>query len=269
MAAQCSDGGVCTFSAHAEKTGPGSLTAVSLAYGFGFSGSPDDVSYQSLVIHGTIAPLAGARVTVTLPYAWQSGPLGSASGPGDLLVAWNQTVHSWGAGGRIEAQAGLRLPTGEDNAGPGLPMAYQSGLGSTDILLGGSLSTGALLGGVGYQLAGARNGNDSVRLERGDQLLVWGGYEWGGRSWWVVPQVLVIKQVQESSIRSGSAGGGEFTNVAGSDQLQINLALRARYDFSSPLALEVFGALPLLARDVNVDGLKRTLTLSVGITATL
>jgi hypothetical protein len=81
--------------------------------------------------------------------------------------------------------------------------------------------------------------------------------------------VLVIKQLQESSVRSGAAGGGEFTNVAGSDQLQINLALRARFAFSNSFALEAFGALPILARDVNVDGLKRSLTLSVGIAATL
>jgi len=52
-------------------------------------------------------------------------------------------------------------------------------------------------------------------------------------------------------------------------EMRINLALRARFAFSKSFALEAFGAVPLLARDLNVDGLKRSLTFSVGIAASL
>jgi hypothetical protein len=264
---QCSDGGICTFNLHAEGEPHRGRNTASLGYLFGTSGAPDDVTYQAIVLNGTVHPFAGARVTATIPMMWQSGPLGRASGPGDLLVAWNQSAVAWEGGGKLELQAGVRLPTGNDNAGPGLPMAYQPGLGSTDILLGSALSAGGVLGGVGYQIAGSRNDNDSVRLERGDLLLVWGGYELRGVAWMLNPQIMAIKQLQESSVRNPAPGGTEFVDAEGSDQLQINLMLRFRYELNSTLAIEALGAIPLLARDVNVDGLKRTLTLSAGIAA--
>jgi hypothetical protein len=79
----------------------------------------------------------------------------------------------------------------------------------------------------------------------------------------------MINQFQESSILDPASSSDAIVSVPGSDQFQINLGLRVRQEVSSRFGVELLGALPLLARDVNVDGLKRALTLSVGLFAIL
>jgi hypothetical protein len=268
---QCSDAGACTISRHAGmEQGAGSTHDLGVRYTFGQSGSPDDVTYHSVSIDANLHLLSMSRLMVSLPFNVASGPLGNAGGIGDLIVIWDQTAIEWeGGSGRLGLQAGGRFATGDANAEPQWPMAYQPGLGSTDLILGASGAYNGWSIGGAYQIAGERNDNERVRLKRGDQLLFWGSYEFDWASTRLQPGVTVIKQLQESSVRDTAAGSTATIDVAGSDQLQVNLGLRARHELTSRFGLELFGALPLKARDVNVDGLKRSLTLSVTLFATL
>lgn len=144
-------------------------------------------------------------------------------------------------------------------------MAYQSGLGSTDVMVGVSGSFSGISAGGVFQAAGGRNANAAVRLQRGDQLVFWGTYDFGWEKTRLTPGVTVINQIRESSV---GLQAGTIT-VAGSDQLQVNLGLGVRHELSSSFGLEFFGALPLRPREVNIDGLKRVITLSAGLFAYL
>ena len=270
VTAQCSDAGACTISRHLELEEAERSRTMGLRYTFGVSGSPDDVTYHSVVAEAHLQVLSHSRVIATLPYNWQRGPLGSVNGLGDLVAVWDQTFLEWEhRTGRFGVQLGGRFGMGDANAAPGLPMAYQPGLGSTDLIVGASAVHAAFSGGAAYQVAGARNNNELVRLQRGNQLVLWGNYRFGWEKTTVVPGITVINQFQESSVVDTTLGWPATVSVPGSDQLQINLGLRATHELSSTLVLEFFGAIPLRPRDVNVDGLKRALTLSVGLSTIL
>lgn len=264
--AQCSDAGACTISRHAQN-GPASHShTVGLRYQYGSSGSPDDVQYQTVSVEANLQPFPDSRLMLTLPYQWQSGPLGSVSGVGDLIAVWEQTVLRWGeTENRLMIQTGARLATGNANAEPSLPMAYQPGLGSNDVIVGASAALSRWTAGAAYQLAGKRNSNALVRLERGDQVLIWGNYELPLDKTTFAPGVTIIKQLLESSVLDSTASTDAFVSVPGSDQLQVNLALRVRHQFSSSMGTEFFAAIPLRPRDVNVDGLKRSMVFSIGL----
>jgi len=264
--AQCSDAGACTISRHAGIEQTAYARTMGLRYLYGSSGSPDDVRYQTVNAEANLQLFSDSRLMLTLPFHRQSGPLGSVSGVGDLIAVWEQTILRWGEReNRLQIQAGARLATGNANAIPSLPMMYQPGLGSNDLIVGASAGLSRWTAGAAYQIAGKRNDNALVRLERGDQILVWGNYElpWGKTSF--SPGVTIIKQLQESSVLDSTASADVFVSVPGSDQLQVNLALRVRHEFSALLRAEFFAAIPLRPRDVNVDGLKRSMVVSVGM----
>ncbi len=126
--AQCSDAGACTISRHAgteELTLP---RTVALRYAFGKSGSPDDVTYHSLAAEANLGLFPRSRLIMTLPFNWQSGPLGDVNGLGDLIAIWEQTILEWNdEKSRLQIHGGLRVGTGDANANPALPMAYQPG----------------------------------------------------------------------------------------------------------------------------------------------
>lgn len=265
--AQCSDAGVCAVSLTSADARAKEVNTFSIGYTLGKSGMPDDVGYNSLVAGISVSPRNGSRLTLTLPFGSNSGPLGRVTGVGDILAVWDENLYSSKENASLNVQIGCRIPTGASNAGSGLPMAYQLGLGSFDVLLGAGVSADGMMGGIGYQIAGSRNENEKVRLSRGDQFLVWGGYETRLEGVGLVPWVMITKQLRESSIADQYSEAGQFRNVPESDQLQVNVALEAIYELDSSLFLEVFGALPLLQRNVNVDGLKRALTVSAGCKA--
>jgi len=70
--------------------------------------------------------------------------------------------------------------------------------------------------------------------------------------------------VKSSVLVSGTGATETFADVANSDQLQINLVARTSYRFLDNYDIRVLAAAPLRNRDVNVDGLTRSITLSAG-----
>jgi hypothetical protein len=268
--AQCSDAGACGISRHDRSRQIVQPNTLALRYSFGSSGTPDDVKYNSVIAEANLHPYSQSRLTVTLPVHWQSGPLGAVNGLGDLIAVWEQTVLEWDdQQNQMQVQAGVRLATGDANANPALPMTYQPGLGSNDVMLGASLNLSNWNAGAVYQIAGGRNDNALVRLKRGDQAVVWASYEFLVKETAFIPGLTIIKQIQESSILDTSKSSEAFVTVPGSDQLQVNLGIRVRHPLSSVLGAELFAAVPLRPREVNVDGLKRSLVLTLGLFVTL
>ncbi|MBE0645422.1 MAG: hypothetical protein IH600_15165 [Bacteroidetes bacterium] len=265
LRAQCSDAGACAIGAmHGESDVEVPRHQAAVRYIFGSSGKPEEISYHSILFEGSVEVFSGARVSARLPYMVVDAPPGSISGIGDLTVLWDQRL--WQDDGmELRAQGGVKLPTGEDNA-KGLPQLYQTGLGTTDLLLGLSLDAAPWNAAIGYQYSDGRSENSRTRLQRGDDLFARAGYRTVVNDFGLGLEVIAIQRLALSSVINLEAEGlDRFISVPGSDQLQVNLLGSASTPLADNLRLALLAAIPLLKRDVNIDGLKRALTVSVGL----
>lgn len=262
---QCSDAGVCSIG---HRPSAELSHSVSFAYTFGRSGTPDDLLFHSAELAAELGITKDSRLSVSIPFSAQSGPLGSTSGPGDAIALWSQQLLS-GDGFSLSLQGGVKLATGNVNES-GLPQAYQSGSGTTDIIVGINAQRGDWGAALGYQRAGGRSKNLVTRLQRGDDLLLRAGYTARMEQTGLTFEALFIKRLQESSVITSTAGQPEtFGTIPNSDQTQLNLVARITHPLSETLYLKGFAAIPTLKRDVNVDGLKRSLVLSAGLSVSL
>jgi hypothetical protein len=258
--AQCSDAGICSLVPHLELEDYKPFSA-GIGYGFGYSGKTDDISYHSININAAYSLTSETSLNLFLPYNSQSGPLGSITGVGDFIVGVSQGLKiNWIS--LLQFSAGVKFATGEDNV-DNLPQKYQSGLGSTDILLGVNYRNNNFSIGIGYQVAGERNSN-IIQLKRGDDLLVSGEYSFLVDEFTFSPKLLIIKRLGKSSIdSSGDTDGIAFGEIPDSDQLQINFLLVTNYKVSETYSFSFDFAIPFLKREVNVDGLTRAFSASL------
>lgn len=260
LSAQCSDAGICAL----QRVNAGAGHQVSLTYVTGQSGKEDDLRFQTMRLDAHFRVWGEASLSLSLPFSKVSGPLGNASGLSDATVVLDQPFWK-GATVQVAAQVGVRLGTGESDAAPLLDQRYQPGLGTTDLLLGFRASHGKNVeGGVGFQKAGSRNDNPLSRLRRADDLLVWAEYRRSFGTLNAGLKALAIKPLSRASV-ADSVQPGAFRDVPNSDQAQLNLLPFAELPLSNAFALRASAALPLLKRDTNVDGLKRSLTASLGV----
>ena len=263
LIAQCSDAGVCSVG-HIMDDNKDNILNINLGYKFGPSGKEDDVMYHSFLLGAVYNVLEKTSVQMSIPYNIQSGPLGDVNGIGDLLISVTQSIISDNISS-LDASFGVKFATGEDNA-DNLPMAYQSGLGSNDILFTLNYYYNNIGFGVGYQLAGGRN-NNVIKLERGDDLLLRASYNFLLDRLNITPQILFIKRLSESNIvNSASMAPMEtYIDVENSDQTQLNLLTVIQYQIDNNYSLFADFAIPFIKREVNVDGLTRSFSASVGV----
>lgn len=260
--AQCSDAGVCSVGSNSINDEDKKIFDLSASYKFGNSGKDDEVNYHSFQIGAGYNVLEKTSLQLSIPYNLQSGPLGNVNGIGDLLVSITQKFYSDGKSS-FNASAGLKLATGDDNK-DNLPMPYQSGLGSNDFIFALSYTYNKLTFGAGYQLAGKRN-NNFIKHKRGDDLLLRGAYSFLFEEFSITPQILFIKRLAKSSILDTTTTEETFVDVENSDQTQVNLLVLTNYQVSNSFSLFFDFAVPFIKREVNVDGLTRAFSASVGI----
>jgi hypothetical protein len=254
---QCSDAGICSIGGYS----PEFSNKIGLAYSFGKSGKEDDITYNAIILEGDFRLFEKTSLFLSLPFSSQSGPLGSASGPGDLLILINRFIIEDDF--NLNILGGVQTSIGDENKNQ-LPQKYQSTLGTTDFLFGTSLSYGNLFASAGFQLAGDRNEN-ILRLKRGNDVMLrlGGNYSFSDMFSGSL-ELISVKRLSESSI-ADSLNPNNFVNVPGSDNLQINIAASINYLPVEYLELQLFGAMPLKNRPVNVDGLTRAVTISAGL----
>jgi len=263
LIAQCSDAGVCSVG-HTMDEDSDNIFNLNVGYKFGSSSNEDDVKFHSFLLGAAYNILEKTSVQMSIPYNIQSGPLGDVNGIGDLLISVTQSIISDNISS-LDASFGVKFATGEDNA-DNLPMAYQSGMGSNDILFTLNYYYNNIGFGVGYQLAGGRN-NNVIKLERGDDLLLRASYNFLLDQFTIKPQILFIKRLSESSVvNSASMAPMEtYIDVENSDQTQLNLLTVIQYQIDKNYSLFADFAIPFIKREVNVDGLTRSFSASVGV----
>jgi hypothetical protein len=268
---QCSDAGVCILGKRVCEVIKLKNSFVSVAYSFGKSGTgqpgaygDDNISYNSFKFEGEVEALKTSKVGFSIPYSFQSGPLGSASGIGDLIVYWTYLV-PLKRKGTMGIMIGSKFATGNTNSDDSLPQSYMNGLGSNDLLLGVSYNYENINAAIAYQKPFGRSANYITRLKRGDDLLIRAGYNQTIDKLNVQAEVLTVLRLQESSIQDPLSTSDDFINIDGSNEVQVNLIGQATYSLSQ--SFDVWGiiAIPLLKRDYNLDGLRRSFTISASV----
>lgn len=260
---QCSDAGICTL-AHTqskEQDTSASLT-VALLLQSSASAKQDEIRYTIVQpeIHYSITN--DVSIHGKFPYSWQKGPQGRVWGIGDPLVSglyriYNDTERS------VYLSAGVRITFGNDKE-QSLPQAYQSSLGATDYLFGAMYSEFGGTVTAGYQFAGGRN-NNITQLERGDDVLFGLNYSYQVmEKLHIKPEVLFIKRLSESTTIDTRTFPYQYIIVPNSAQTQLNIGLGASYMVNKNSNVRIYVAFPTLKREVNVDGLTRAYTISVG-----
>ena len=194
---------------------------------------------------------------------------------------------------------GVRLPTGTtdaQNTDPttsqrirSLPMPYQTGLGTTDLLFGLIYRRGRITTTLAYQhVLANRNMNafdhaswdnavralgyfESNRLERADDAVVRIQYAVPWRRFSIQPGLLAIVHMAEDRRFAGMADPGGnlpvagMVPVSGSKGLTLNATLDVRYRLSDRWHLELAYGSPLVVRAERPDGLTRFMVLNVGL----
>jgi hypothetical protein len=253
---QCSDAGVCIIGKKTNELFRKNNSNISLGYVLGRSGDPDDISYNTIKLDAEFQIAKLWSVTASMPFSYNTGPSGDASGPGDLSVLGTMLFPIEGIVA-LSFTVGGKFSTGSVNAGDSLPQAYQPGLGTNDLLLGIGLLGYNFNAGIAYQKPFGRSSNSVTRLKRSDDLMFRAGYNMQFDKLNVKAEVLGIKRLRLSSIRVVNSTPEVFEDAADSDFFQVNLIGQLSYMLTNQIDITGFAALPLLKRDTNYDGTKR------------
>ncbi|WP_276132749.1 hypothetical protein [Polluticoccus soli] len=215
-----------------------------------------------------------------LPFYATRGELAKIGGIGDLTVAYTHFLpyadgFSWQFTGGVEL--GLTNASLTDGKGRGLPMVYQPGQGSTDLILGASGQYKDFVSfAVGYQQPIIRyNGNDYLRSSPINEL----GYSNAdyplSRQLYRNGDLMLRVEGHLTGTRAGiSAGPLVFYHLRNDLYLDINNNYRESFDskgFTMNLAgsafyrmgrygqwkVGVYGAVPIAERDFYPDGTSR------------
>lgn len=260
--AQCSDAGICSIGDISSLHLVQENYRFSADYLYGYSGSDDDVQFHTLVIMGEYSFDRSLSLSIKWnAYNRQIGPLGTVTGMGDLIIMGGYSFLQE-PGQALRAEMGTRIASGDANADPELPQIYQPGLGTNDILAGISYQIKDLGISAGYQFVQRINNDNAImRLKRGDDIYLQGTYRFPFKDGEFVPTIQAIKRLQKSEILDDT---GSPVVIPDSDQMQINLGGMVSYELFSDSEVTLRAAVPILKRDVNVDGLTRKFSFSVG-----
>lgn len=264
LAQGCSDAGICTMgnmraSAAATSHQRAIHTSLSSSFGIGEKG----VTILHVVPEVSLPLFGRGTLRASIPLVRASGSLGTNEGLGDASLNYSHSIYQHD-GMEMGLTAGMRVATGTTNAersaGRALPMPYQTGLGTTDLVVGFSAIIDRWTLAAGYQrVVDDRNSNayhdeglgyfTSHQLRRGDDamLRLSRRFDVGGVD--LAPSVLAIYRVQGDRVMN--------VNVEGSSGLTLNVAFAAMTSISDRFNLRLDLASPIVVRKVRADGLTR------------
>ncbi len=264
----------------------------------GYSGEKTDVHYESAKISGYYWFGREMNIGAVLPLNRQRGKFGTIQGIGDLLMVMDYLVNDHPGDltingessllmGTFEAtslQIGAKFATGAVNQN-NLPLLYQNGLGSNDLLLGIIYSSAhpheydydLFVGGFTLQIPFGIAGNHVDSLERGIDLLGRIAYQYPIlHSFGIKGEILAIQRLTKSTLHqyklvneNGFPDSLEtlspYPYKVNDNILQINFSAGATYNIQQDIFFETGFTVPLLDKKVNYDGLKRSYTLFASV----
>ncbi|MBC7451321.1 MAG: hypothetical protein H7259_07505, partial [Cytophagales bacterium] len=234
----------------------------------------DDVIFTSLADINIGVGRKGS-VQIKLPYTLVSGALGNTNGIGDISYAYTRSLITKPTY-QLLTTLGGKIPTNNSDklSSDGLPMYYQTSLGTYDIVAGLSFITRNWLFAAGYQQPFNQNksefrwsqwkgdeqfstasqyppswnlkrGNDVMfRIERNFRSTKWNGYI----------GLLNIYRLNEDVINKTQDIRAQVPNTTG---FAITALFGAGYRFSTNTAVKGMFGQKIINRETNPDGLSR------------
>jgi hypothetical protein len=280
----CSDAGVCTLGG--MKSGQNDMEKFSIAlntqYGLGEQGV--GILSPQLELFAKTGTLSG--IQLKLPYIFTNGNLGTNSSFGDITLGYTQRSEE--KNDKIFGfNIGLKFATGSTNAlytksalPISLPMPYQTGLGTNDLLLGGNMIYKKnWLFALGVQVPLIQNNKNSF-----DTSLI--GNDMDARQYFSSSQLirrpdLVVRIDRKIKLNDqlhanlgfipiyhlgndeSQIGNNKKMVIENSDGLTLNFASSLSYKFSETFETHLRFATPLMVRKVRPDGLTRSMVLGL------
>ena len=220
----------------------------------------------------------GTRFELRVPFIFTIGNLGHTSGVGDLILSASQDIFK-DKQFQLTAMIGGRLKTNNSDFSfddlP-LPMAYQTSLGTNDVILGTQYSRSLWSLYFAYQHPFGINNNDylvpkdetdpnkqyyeSAQLDRGDDLYLRGQYYLAlKKKNGLLFNLLGIYRIQESEILKND----QRIQLDGSSGLTVNVGITYKKQLKKQRELSLLLAFPVIDKDYRADGLTRNIVLGV------
>ena len=304
----CSDAGVCTAGPigdlHLWQDSTADATTYRHTARIGYSYAIGERGTTIMQISPEVSIGIGKKFAVQakLPIVATDGVLGDNSGIGDVIATISYAFIKE-KDRNLTGVLGMRLPTGNTDArapvrvDPGsqtgqvlsvahLPMPYQTGLGTTDLLAGVNWRYQRYVVGLAFQqVLSQRNANEftheawsndptaagyfeSRELERASDLVARVQYAYGCGRLAMQPGLLAIYHLMDDSrlndIATNMEMGTERMDIAGSQGLTLNLTADLRYKLAERWGVEASAGMPLVTRKARPDGLTREFVLEIG-----
>ncbi len=260
VCAQCSDAGVCAIGYAPQVVEK--KHSFDLLFRYGNSGKEDKIAYHNFELKAAISTFDQTSLLLSFPfYRLSSGPDGNANGVGDFMVFINQDLGNF-IGLELSVLLGIRLATGNANASPELPQAYQPGLGTNDIIFGLKYTAESYAISAGYQLVEDTFTNNTLTpIRRGDDFYLQFAYLFNLGDFGIKTDAQMIQRLTKTALKNPD---DTVTELEKTDQMQVNFGAELNYELNDTYSLVGGFAFPLLKRETNIDGLTRVLTIYAG-----
>ena len=278
----CSDAGFCTMGSSKPSGVADSLYRQHFRFTLSYGAGEQGVTVVQAIPELELSFFKNNSIQLKLPFNTITGNLGDNNGVGDVAVSITQRFVR-NESTSFSFSAGTKLPTGSTDEASGntssLPMPYQTGLGTTDLVVGAAWNYRTWNVSAGYQtVLNHDNKNTFLRsrypgdtdaagyfesnlLERGDDALLRIERRFHIKKFMITPGLLGIYRLTEDKITDDT---GTQEAVKGSDGLTLNITTTAAYAVSNRFDLQLMFGAPALVRDVRPDGLTRSLVLNLG-----
>ncbi len=277
----CSDAGACSIGSMDDIEGENQPTKFKLSYdqNFGLGEKFILISTTSIIVEHRF--LKSTSFVVRVPFIFTTGNLGNTTGIGDVLVSFIQQLFH-GQNSQLGILVGGKLRTNNSDftfAGEPLPMAYQTSLGTYDIIIGAQYIYKTWDFYLAYQHPFGRNNNqylhpegetdekklyyESAQLRRGDDIALRVQKTFFLKNDQnLQPGIMPIYRLQKSEIIRN-----EIPEILqGSDGLTFNLFLTYSKKLKGNTTLSLTGAFPIIDKAYRADGLTRNFVFSLKIT---
>ncbi len=272
----CSDAGFCTAGALQHKPAADSLPQSSLGISLTIGSGEQGTTIITPQAEWTQQLSASWRLELKLPYYLATGNLGTHSGIGDPIATVSKSwvlKQAW----KVFAIGGTRVSLTDagasDEHGRPLPMPYQHGLGTTDLIAGVAAQYKTWLSlSAGYQQPLFQYNNnaylaqalplesddykayfDSRKLERRGDVLLRAEGTYTRNRWSLTGGPLLIYHLGDDRITRPS---GQDITLPGSQGATLNIAAKLAYG-AKKSHWELAGGAPFVVRSVRPDGLTR------------
>ncbi|MFO7613991.1 MAG: hypothetical protein R6W71_05050, partial [Bacteroidales bacterium] len=275
----CNDAGICTFgdfgTIHIHQK---QKIKAEVSYIFGLGEQQSLVNTIQLDQRFSVLKDRG-QIFFRLPFTYIYGNLGHTAGLGDVTAGMEYNVFRKEEL-NITVMAGGKIPSNDANKsieGKGLPMVYQTSLGTYDLILGAGAIIATWRIGLAYQKPFGTNENtflheswpdndeareyfESNQLKRGDDMMLRLDKSFSaGKKNKLDAGLLAVYRLQKDQITRD----GETVSLDESDGITINASLSYTFSMEDKGNLRLLLAAPIITRKYRADGLTRTFVFSL------